>query len=184
MSLATSWAYNVDTSPPIAGHVYDGLPLSGNQSDIDFQTDMSALNVYWEGFFDPHSAIKEYYISVGNCPGCDNVISTQAIGMVNSLRIDHVHFGAGLKYFTTLRACNTADLCTTVATDGVVMDNSPPTMGVVTDGTGAQDIEYQSLRWVMSNLGHLWNHQLVSVVIKSVSTNWKQSINSIVCVQP
>nr|XP_034301655.1 uncharacterized protein LOC105322112 [Crassostrea gigas] len=149
MSLATSWAYNVDNSPPIAGHVYDGLPLSGNQSDIDFQTDMSALNVYWEGFFDPHSAIKEYYVSVGNCPGCDNVISTQALGMVNSLRIDHIHFGAGLKYFTTLRACNTADLCTTVATDGVVMDNSPPTTGVVTDGTGAQDIEYQSLRHFM-----------------------------------
>nr|XP_034314147.1 uncharacterized protein LOC105348718 isoform X1 [Crassostrea gigas] len=145
MSLATSWAYIVDLSPPIAGHIYDGVPGS-ELADIDFQTDMSALNVYWEGFHDPHSAIKEYYISVGTCQSCDDVIGRQAIGIVSSFKLDHVHFGVGLTYYTSLTACNTADYCTTVMTDGVMMDNSPPSMGLVMDGTREHDTEYQSIR--------------------------------------
>jgi hypothetical protein len=146
MSLATSWAYSVDVSPPIAGHIYDGVPGT-NHSDIDFQTDMSALNVYWEGFHDPHSAIKEYYISIGTCPACDDVVSRQALGIVHSFKLDNVHFGAGLTYYTSVTACNTADLCTTVLTDGVIMDNSPPSIGLVIDGTRDRDIEYQSIRY-------------------------------------
>ena len=145
MSMATSWAYNVDLSPPVAGHIYDGVPGSV-LADIDFQTDMSALNVYWEGFHDAHSAIKEYYISVGTCPGCDDVLGRQAIGIVSSFRLDHVHFGAGLTYYTSLTACNTAELCTTVGTDGVMMDNSPPSVGLVMDGSRDHDTEYQSIR--------------------------------------
>jgi hypothetical protein len=146
MSLATSWAYTVVTSPPVAGHVYDGVPKSGNQSDIDFQTDTSALHVFWEGFHDPHTAVKEYYIAVGTCPGCDNVVGVQAVGIVNSFRLDHVRFGVGLKYYTSVMACNTADYCTTAVSDGVIIDSSPPSMGVVMDGTAARDIEYQSIR--------------------------------------
>ncbi|XP_078334035.1 uncharacterized protein LOC111124258 [Crassostrea virginica] len=145
MSMATSWAYTVDLSPPVAGHIYDGVPGSV-LADIDFQTDMSALTVYWEGFHDPHSAIKEYYISVGTCPSCDDVLGRQAIGIVSSLRLDHVHFGAGLTYYTSLTACNTAELCTTVGTDGVMMDNSPPSVGLVMDGSRDHDTEYQSIR--------------------------------------
>jgi len=53
----------------------------------------------------------------------------------------------GIKYFTTVTACNTADLCTSVTSDGVVVDNSPPTAGVVQDGSTDNDIEYQSIRW-------------------------------------
>ncbi|XP_061181031.1 uncharacterized protein LOC133189645 [Saccostrea echinata] len=153
MSSATSWAYSVDLSPPVAGHIYDGVPGS-NHSDIDFQTDMSSLNVYWEGFHDPHSAIKEYYVSVGTCPACSDVIGRQALGIVNSFKLDHVHFGAGLIYYTSLTACNTAELCTTVMTDGVMMDNSPPSMGLVMDGTRDQDTEYQSIR---TYIGAKWH---------------------------
>ncbi|XP_055997828.1 uncharacterized protein LOC125647098 [Ostrea edulis] len=145
MSLATSWAYTVDVSPPIAGHIYDGVPGTAH-ADIDFQTDMSALNVYWEGVFDPHSAIQVYYVSVGTCPTCDDVVSRQALGIVNSFRLEQVHFGAGLTYYTSLTACNTAELCTTVLTDGVIMDNSPPSFGLVMDGTRDRDTEYQSIR--------------------------------------
>jgi hypothetical protein len=43
--------------------------------------------------------------------------------------------------------CNTADFCVVAISDGVIMDNSPPNMGVVTDGTALEDIEYQSIRF-------------------------------------
>lgn len=103
---------------------------------------MFALNVYWEGFFDFYFVIKEYYVSVGNCLGCDNVISIQVLGMVNFFRIDYIYFGVGLKYFIILRVCNIVDLCIIVVIDGVVMDNSFFITGVVIDGIGVQDIEY------------------------------------------
>ncbi|KAK3101031.1 hypothetical protein FSP39_000383, partial [Pinctada imbricata] len=154
MSLATSWAYVVDTSPPIAGHVYDGMSsnLEGRK-DVDFQTDMSYISAFWEGFHDSHSAIQEYYVSIGTCPGCMNSLDNQAVGMVTELNLTEVHFGAGLTYYTTVKACNTADMCTSVTSDGVIMDISPPTMGVVQDGTTSNDIEYQS---VQTYIGAKW----------------------------
>lgn len=60
----------------------------------------------------------------------------------------HIHLGPGIRYFTTIIACNTADLCTSVTSDGVIVDNSPPTKGVVIDGVDIFDLEYQSLRFV------------------------------------
>lgn len=45
-------------------------------------------------------------------------------------------------------ACNTADFCVVATSDGVIMDNSPPSMGVVNDGTALEDIEYQSIRFL------------------------------------
>ncbi|CAC5375361.1 unnamed protein product [Mytilus coruscus] len=57
---------------------------------------------------------------------------------------------AGIKYFATVVACNTGNLCTAVTSDGVIIDNSPPVPGVVQDGTDIHDNEYQSLRNFLS----------------------------------
>ena len=61
------------------------------------------------------------------------------------VEVDYVHIGSGLTYYTKVTACNTANLCTSVVSDGVTVDNSPPNGGVVTDGTSSDDIEYQSI---------------------------------------
>ena len=58
-----------------------------------------------------------------------------------------MHLGPGIRYYTTITACNTGDLCTSVTSDGVVIDNSPPTQGIILDGVDTSDIEYQSLRY-------------------------------------
>lgn len=80
---ASSWAFVVDFSPPITGHVYDGKRdlVNETQKDLDFQTDTSLIAAFWEGFYDPHSTIKEYRISVGTCKKCDNVLLNQPIGI-------------------------------------------------------------------------------------------------------
>ena len=82
-SLATSWAFRVDTTPPTAGHVYDGdrSQITGSEKDIDFQTETKVLHSYWEGFHDSHSTIKEYYISIGTCRLCQDILPEQAIGI-------------------------------------------------------------------------------------------------------
>lgn len=62
------------------------------------------------------------------------------------LGVDYVHFGPGITYYTTVMACNTAEYCTIATSDGVIMDNSPPNIGVISDGKAIEDVEYQSIR--------------------------------------
>ncbi|CAC5386461.1 unnamed protein product [Mytilus coruscus] len=146
-SLATSWAFQVDTTPPTPGHVYDGdkSQLTGSVKDIDYQTDTKVLHACWEGFHESHSTIKNYYVSVGTCPQCEDILQEQAVGITYEFTLENIHLGTGLRYYTTVTACNTADMCTTVTSDGVLIDNSPPTAGAVQDGTGFYDTEYQSM---------------------------------------
>lgn len=67
------------------GHVFDLEPNGTIRLDIDFMTVMSSLLVFWEGFYDPHSAIKEYFVSIGTCPGCGDVIEEQSVGMTRGI---------------------------------------------------------------------------------------------------
>ena len=67
--------------------------------------------------------------------------------LLTEYTLKDTHLGSGLRYYTTVTACNTATLCTSVTSDGVVIDNSPPTTGVVQDGTGLYDTGYQSIRY-------------------------------------
>jgi hypothetical protein len=62
-------------------------------------------------------------------------------------------------HIATITACNTADLCTSVTSDGVVIDNSPPTQGTVQDGVELYDVEYQYLRYFL-----VTNTQLVLII--------------------
>ncbi|XP_071123173.1 uncharacterized protein [Mytilus edulis] len=151
-SLATSWAFQVDTTPPTPGHVYDGdnTVLTGDVKDIDYQTETKVIHVYWEGFHDTHSIIQEYYVSVGTCPQCEDILTEQAVGITNEFTLKDIHLGTGLRYYTTVTACNTASMCTSVTSDGVVIDNSPPIAGHVQDGTGFYDTQYQSMRTYIS----------------------------------
>ena len=97
MTTASSWAYVYDMSPPVAGHVYDGHPgsLPSHVKDIDYQTDMSSLSVYWEGFYDAHTVIKHYSVHVGTCFGCTDLMKQQYIGIHKGtiiISIIEIHF--------------------------------------------------------------------------------------------
>ena len=84
MSAAkSSWAYTHDISPPSNGHIYDVKldTVSTHSKDIDYQTEMTQLSVSWEGFHDPHSVIKYYNVHIGKCPGCNDVIVQQYVGI-------------------------------------------------------------------------------------------------------
>ena len=50
----------------------------------------------------------------------------------------------GQAYYTTVSVCNAASLCTMVTSDGVIPDITPPHPGVIWDGLGATDAEFQS----------------------------------------
>ncbi|XP_035676037.1 uncharacterized protein LOC118415485 [Branchiostoma floridae] len=143
MTMATSWAVVVETSPPEAGNVYDG-PTFGTVNDIDFQDDVTTIHAHWDGFYDPHSAIVSYTWSVGGCAGCSDILAPQNVGLLQAVSVDALQLTPGETYYVTVTACNAADLCTTVSSDGVIPDDSPPVAGRVLDGAQGEEASYQA----------------------------------------
>ncbi|XP_078616241.1 uncharacterized protein LOC144884661 [Branchiostoma floridae x Branchiostoma japonicum] len=146
--IAVSWPTVVESSPPEPGVVYDGVPSVDHQ-DADFQTELDTLRARWEGFHDAHTAILGYDWSVGTCPGCDDVMEAEHVGLLTDVSASHLGLVPGKKYYVTITACNAADLCTPVSSDGVIIDNSPPAPGVVYDGVDDMDSRFQASRTVL-----------------------------------
>ncbi|XP_022102003.1 uncharacterized protein LOC110985345 [Acanthaster planci] len=156
-TLKSYGAFVVDASPPIAGHVFDGSLANApsNHKDGDFQEDRTVIKAFWEGFHDPHSAILGYSCRAGTCPGCGDVVPEQHVGLDTDALIENLNLIPGLTYFVTVTACNAADLCISVTSDGVMVDDSPPVPGRVYDGgPGGGDINYQSSRLQLR--AHWW----------------------------
>ncbi|XP_066275498.1 uncharacterized protein [Branchiostoma lanceolatum] len=150
--MAVSWPTVVESSPPEPGSVYDGVSSPGQQ-DADFQTELDELHARWTGFHDAHTAILGYEWSVGTCPGCDDVMEAEHVGLLTAVSASHLGLVPGKKYYVTVTACNAADLCTSVCSDGVIIDNSPPAPGVVFDGVDDWDTRFQASR---TTLGAHW----------------------------
>jgi hypothetical protein len=51
-------------------------------------------------------------------------------------------YRVGVKYFITVEACNGAEACRTISSDGLMLDNSPPISGTVRVGSGSQHRKY------------------------------------------
>lgn len=85
---ASSFAFTVDESPPIAGNVFDVDPDNVNDTnDADYTTSLTRMAAHWTAFHDPHSTISECYVSVGTCAGCDDVKVQIPVGLTQSIYI-------------------------------------------------------------------------------------------------
>ncbi|XP_063408922.1 uncharacterized protein LOC134692402 [Mytilus trossulus] len=165
VTTASSWGYIYDTTPPEDGQVFDGFlhDTEMTRKDIDFQTNSDQLGAHWEKFYDPHTTIKTYKIAIGTCTGCDDVLQTHDIGLIHGIAkffkfvLKGINFAGGGRYYTTVTACNTADLCSSVTSDGVTIDNSPPNIGKVKDGADYIDIHYQFSRSYVAATWHGFN---------------------------
>ena len=81
-SVASSWAFIVDSSEPETGDVYDGSMVTDTDYvDHDYLDTSSSVHVRWKGFFDPHTPITEYFVSLGSCKGCENIKEKQPNGL-------------------------------------------------------------------------------------------------------
>jgi hypothetical protein len=136
---ATSFAVNVDGTPPTAGTVSDG---SG--SDIDFQVSTTTINANWTAFTDPQSGISTLEWAIGTTSGGQQVqaFTTTGISGDTATRAG-LGLSNGTQYFVTVRATNGAGTPVTASSDGVTVDTSGPVAGAVSDGTGT-DVDWQS----------------------------------------
>ncbi|XP_036362221.1 uncharacterized protein LOC115216576 [Octopus sinensis] len=140
-NTAVSEPFITDSSPPIEGIVME--VSSAAKSDTEYQRDISKLEAQWFGFSDPHTEILFYRAGVGTAPLQDDVIRMTNMGQETG-HIWKRAFTPGIKYYVTVEACNKAFLCSRSASNGVIMDNSPPLTGTVEVGTDRHHRTYQA----------------------------------------
>ncbi|KAL9987460.1 hypothetical protein ACROYT_G001773 [Oculina patagonica] len=139
--VKTSDGIVIDKTGPInGGAILDG---SKNGEDIDIQHSRTLVAAHWNAFEDLESDVIKVNWCAGLSPGtCDLVKETQLdqdntfVFMVLTKPIVN-----GQRYYVTVKATNGAGVTTSVTSDGVLVDDSPPISGTVIDGS-VLDVDY------------------------------------------
>jgi len=122
----------------LIGPINGGVILDGSKhgEDIDIQQNRILIAAHWSAFEDLESEI----ISVSWCAGlssgtCDLVKETQ-LGQDNTVvsMLLTEPIMNGQRYYVTVKATNGAGLTTSLTSDGVTVDDTPPIPGIVIDG--------------------------------------------------
>lgn len=90
------------------------------------QTSRDQLWANWGSFSDPQSGLGSYAWAAGTAPGRDDVTPFINVGLRTQGTANGLSLHDGMMVFITVLACNQADLCTTVSSDGIMIDGSPP----------------------------------------------------------
>jgi len=142
-TTASSNGLWIEATAPALGYVYDGLG-----ADVAYQASATALSANWR-FIDRESGISVYEWAIGTTRGGTNVRAFSAVGTAESA-IAAVSLSHGTTYYVTVRATNDIALFTTGSSNGVKVDTTPPTVGSVNDGPGA-DIDTSPLVTLSAN---------------------------------
>ena len=153
---STSDGVLVDRTPPI-GQFIQIAPAAGKATL--YVTSPSAPVVTWS-IEDPESGIKYFMVGVGSFPHQDDVMPFNRIsGLSRSVDLDTLNLtlSEGLSFYVTVIGVNMLGLETTLTSQQVVVDWSPPVAGQVMDGNKISleshefvDIDYQGERGVLS----------------------------------
>lgn len=137
-----------DFEPPVAGAVSDGW----SDADSDFIGSRVHLRGKWRGFVDHETGIATMLIGVGTSPAeADIVPLHRAADGVNSstATITGLSLQDGIRYYFLVAAVDHAGhVSDTAASDGVVVDTTPPVPGVVVEGVSdapdaSTDVDFQ-----------------------------------------
>ncbi|XP_035697583.1 uncharacterized protein LOC118430698 [Branchiostoma floridae] len=123
----------VDTTPPVAGTLYDG---SVHGHDLNFTSDPNTICANWKDFHDEHSGLSHYLWGVGTVPGTDDVVPLTDYPHTASQACADVQLSHNRTYFSILVAVNNGHqhLNVTAWSDGILFDATPPVEGTLRDG--------------------------------------------------
>jgi hypothetical protein len=148
----------VDSVAPTAGTVWDGNSSSA-ADDLWWQTSRDSLSARWSGFRDVPSGVEYYRWAVGTTPGGADVRGFRRVprsangnaprsaSAVHSIKteIGSLLLEDGVRYYVTIMAVDRAGNTVVQNSDGVLVDATPPAIGVVRDGPGPSDAHSQPL---------------------------------------
>ena len=129
----------------LIGPVSGGQILDGGKEgeDIDVQRSRTHIAAHWSAFEDLESDVRGVMWCAGSSPGfCDLVEETQLTSTSTSVgKVLIEPIKNGQRYYITMNATNGAGVVTSLTSDGVTVDETPPTSGTVIDGN-VSDIDY------------------------------------------
>ncbi|KAL8573311.1 hypothetical protein ACOMHN_032773 [Nucella lapillus] len=133
---ASSDGLLIDVTPPLPGTVSDGSDVT---HDVNFTSETATVTASWAGFQDKESGLASYSVAVT----VDGQLEKSVNGL-SSLSKAFSDHSFSLKHKETvvvhLQASNRAGGTVTIATDGVLVDHTPPQM---IDVTTRQKSPYQ-----------------------------------------
>lgn len=121
--------------------LYDG---DTEGKDFNFQKSTTDIKAHWTSFEDPESDVVKVSWCAGTAREICDIVAMKTI----SPWIHNVHtilespMKNGQKFFVFVRSTNGAGKTSTLSSDGVTVDNTPPESGVVVDGNSSKDISY------------------------------------------
>ncbi len=152
MQLSLKRLSSTSTGPINGGSIQDGTQEG---EDIDVQQSRTLIAAHWSAFEDLESDVRKVIWCAG--------LSSGACDLVNETQLDHNSTLArsvltkpimnGQRYYVTVKATNGAGVTTSLTSDGVTVDGTPPISGTVIDGM-ASDVDYVNgeddirARWV------------------------------------
>ncbi len=129
----------------LTGPINGGLIQDGTQEgeDIDIQQSRTLIAAHWSAFEDLESDVIKVTWCAGFSPGvCDLMNETQLnhnSTLAHSALTNPIMNGQ--RYYVKVKATNGAGVTTSLTSDGVTVDDTPPISGTVIDGM-ASDVDY------------------------------------------
>ncbi|XP_064643830.1 uncharacterized protein LOC135497820 [Lineus longissimus] len=122
--------------------VNNGTPKA---KDVDWYNRPNYFCVSWKNAFMDRTSDHwdRYYVSLSTFPGGED-IKPQQESTSSFMEFHNLSLTPGRQYYSNVRACNKAGLCNERHSDGVIIDLEPPLAGVVLDGPGLHDEQYQN----------------------------------------
>ncbi|XP_046345841.2 uncharacterized protein LOC124126446 [Haliotis rufescens] len=147
----TSTAFIIDSSPP----VNTGRNI---QMDDRYITRPS-VSLCWEGvFIDPHSGIGLYELSLGSRPGRgDHIQQLISEGTCHIFDLSS-KLNDGYSIYLTIKAFNGVGLSTVAISRAMLVDTTPPTLGLVFDGTRPLAAPVRMDRDYVTRIGDMGAH--------------------------
>ena len=151
-ALAHSTGVIYDITPPTSSYVYDGF----SSVDVEYQSETRGIGASWGQMEDNQTGIVRYEWAVGTEVGGEQIQPFESIGLKTEGNCSACLLSSGATYYITVMAVNGAGLRTIISSNGILVDSTPPTRGVVFDGsTVGDDIRFQS---DLTSLSCTWNN--------------------------
>ncbi|KAL9987450.1 hypothetical protein ACROYT_G001763 [Oculina patagonica] len=121
---AFSDGFTVDFTPPTEGKVWAGA----GTGHVSYQSDSSKMLVSWTPFTDFESGIVKYEVCASSALQNCTVTTFVEVGLNRSYTIDGLHLSHGKTYYAIVRGTNRIGLSSEMASNGVVIDLTLPTL--------------------------------------------------------
>ncbi|MBC8402241.1 MAG: PQQ-binding-like beta-propeller repeat protein, partial [Candidatus Marinimicrobia bacterium] len=128
--IATGDGITPDVTSPELGLVFDGF-----EAELTFTGTTDSLTARWTGFTDALSGISSYECAIGITAGDSDVVNWIPLGLDSSMVATDLSLTNGYRYYVSVRAIDSVgNRSGYVSSDGVIIDISPPILGLVIDG--------------------------------------------------